>query len=111
MDFGLLSVSLWKVDLWVLCMWNRTCGFGLGVPMHGKWTCGSHLHACPYVGIVWICGSYTCVPMWIVNLCSCMCVPIYVEWELVGPVCSYEECGLVGPIYEECGLVSPDVFL
>ena len=60
MDFGLLSVSLWKVDLWVLCMWNRTCGSGLGVPMHGKWTCGSYLHVCSYANIVWICGSYTC---------------------------------------------------
>ena len=36
-----------------------------------------------------------------VSLCGLWtCVPIYVEWELVGPVCcSYEECGLVGPSY------------
>ena len=100
-----MCVSLWEVDLWVLSMWNRTCGSGLGVPMHGMWTCGSYLHACPYVGRVWICGSYTvmcpyvecglvflyvcsyicgtgtcgscvCVPMRNVDLWVLMCVPM-----------------------------------
>ena len=47
---SLLCVSLWKVELWVLYMWSRTCGSGLGVPMHGTWSCGSYLHVCPYVG-------------------------------------------------------------
>ena len=65
---------------------NRTCGSGLSVPMHRTRTCESYLHVCPYVGRVWICGSYTCVPMWIVDLCSCMCVPIHVERGFVGPV-------------------------
>ena len=49
------------------------------------------------VGGVWTCGSYTCVPMWIVDL-----------W--VRYVCSYVECGLVGPVcvsYVERGLVGP----
>ena len=75
---------------------------------------------------VWICGTYMCVPMWIVDLCSCMCVPMrnvdlwvlmcvpmrnvdlwvqyrgsYVEYGLVGPcVCApiYVGRGLVGPM-------------
>ena len=52
-----------------------------------------------------LCGVWTCVPV---------CVFLYMWngdlWVLC--VCSYEECGLVGPdvcSYEECGLVGPDV--
>ena len=98
MDLGLLCVSLWKVDLWVLCMWNRTCGSGLGVPMHGTWICGPYLYACPYVGRVWICGSYTCVPIWIVDLWVLYVFPMRNVDLWVLYVCSYEEYGLVGPV-------------
>ena len=67
---------------------------------------------CPYVdcGLVFlyvcshICGTGTCG--------SCVCVPMRNVDLWVLCVCSYEECGLVGPdvcSYEECGLVGPDV--
>ena len=64
------------------------------------------------VGGVWTCGSYTCVPMWIMDLLGPACVFLCGMWTCGSGMCtcSYVECGLMGPVcvsYVERELVGP----